>query len=204
FFGEDTPFDREEYKRIVHGYFQTSEARFEEQVRRDILAERMENLVSSSLHVTQQELEEEFDNRNNRASLEVVRVDPLFFKDIPAPSDEEVTAWADANAAKIEQHYNEHITRYRKDKEVRARHILVKVDESAPEADKAKAKERLLAAKTRIEGGEDFAKVATEVSEDEGSKASGGDLGFFGKGRMVPPFEQAAFALEVGKLSDVV
>lgn len=204
FFGPDNPFDREEYKRIVHGYFQTSEARFEDQVRRDILADRMEDLVSSSLHVTQQELQQEFDNRNNRASLEVVRVDPLFFKDIPTPSDDEIKAWADQNADKIEKHYNDHITRYRKEKEVRARHILVKVAQDAPGADKDKAKERLLAAKKRIEGGEDFATVATEVSEDEGSKASGGDLGFFGKGRMVPPFEKAAFELEVGKLSDVV
>lgn len=204
FFGPDKAFDREEYKRIVNGYFQTSEARFEQQVRRDILAERMENLIGSSLHVTQQELEAEFDNRNNRASLEVVRVDPLFFKDLPAASDAEVTAWADQNAAKIEQHYNDHITRYRKEKEVRARHILVKVAQDAPDADKNAARERLLAAKARIEGGEDFATVAGEVSEDEGSKASGGDLGFFGKGRMVPPFEEAAFSLEVGKLSDPV
>ncbi len=204
FFGADKPFDREEYKRIVHGYFQTSEPRFEEQVRRDILADRMENLVSSSLHVTQQELQEEFDNRFNRASLEVVRIDPLYFKELPTPSDDEVKTWADANESKIEEHYNKHINRYRKEKEVRARHILIKVDENASAGDKAKAKERLLAAKKRVDGGEDFAKVATEVSEDEGSKQSGGDLGFFGKGRMVPPFEEAAFALEPGGLSDVV
>lgn len=204
FFGPDKPFDREEYKRIVNGYFQTTEARFEQQVRRDILAERMENLIASSLHVTQQELEAEFDNRNNRASLEVVRVDPLYFKNIPAPSEAELSAWAEQNAAKIEQHYNDHITRYRKEKEVRARHILVKVDKDAPAADKEAAKQKLLAAKARIEGGEDFAKVASEVSEDPGSKDNGGDLGFFGKGRMVPPFEEAAFALEVGKLSDAV
>lgn len=204
FFGADRPFDREEYKRLVHGYFQTSEPRFEEQVRRDILADRVENLVSSSLHVTQQELQEEFNNRFNRASLEVVRVDPLFFKDLPEATADEVTAWAAANEGKLEEHYNKHINRYRKDKEVRARHILVKVDENAPDAEKQKARERLEAAKKRVEAGEAFDIVAKEVSEDAGSKESGGDLGFFGKGRMVPQFEEAAFALEAGKLSDIV
>jgi peptidyl-prolyl cis-trans isomerase C len=75
------------------------------------------------------------------------------------------------------------------EEEVRARHILV--DEEAD----AKA------IHARIKGGEDFAKVAGEVSKDPGSKTEGGDLGFFTKDRMVEPFAEAAFKLKPGELA---
>jgi peptidyl-prolyl cis-trans isomerase C len=78
------------------------------------------------------------------------------------------------------------------EQEVRARHILV---ENEDEAKKAQA---------RVKGGEDFAKVAGELSKDPGSKTDGGDLGFFTKDRMVEPFAEAAFKLEPGQISDPV
>ena len=56
----------------------------------------------------------------------------------------------------------------------------------------------------RIRGGADFADVALESSEDPGSRSQGGDLGFFPRGRMVPPFEEAAFSLEPGATSEVI
>lgn len=204
-FFPDKDFDREEYKRLVNGYYQTSEPRFEAQVRRDMLAERMQKLVEQSLHVSPSELKEEYDNRYNRVDLEVVRIDPLFFKDLPKPLNEEVEKWAADNGDKIEEHYNEHINRYRKEKRVKARHILVKAAEDASDADKAAARKKAEEAKKRVtDGGEDFAKVAQEVSEDAGSAKNGGDLGTFGKGRMVKPFEEAAFAMKAGDVSDIV
>jgi peptidyl-prolyl cis-trans isomerase C len=78
------------------------------------------------------------------------------------------------------------------EQEVRARHILVA---SEDEAKKAAA---------RVKGGEDFAKVAGELSTDPGSKTDGGDLGFFTKDRMVEPFAEAAFKMEPGQVSDPV
>ena len=86
---------------------------------------------------------------------------------------------------------------------VRASHILVKVEEGASGEDKAKALEKIKTIQKRLQSGEDFAKVAQEVS-DCPSKDDGGDLNFFHKGQMVPPFEKAAFALKPGETSDIV
>ncbi|MDE5414967.1 peptidylprolyl isomerase [Alkalihalobacterium chitinilyticum] len=76
--------------------------------------------------------------------------------------------------------------------EVEASHILVEEKETA---------EEILA---KINAGEDFQELATEHSIDPGSAQRGGELGFFGKGRMVPEFEAAAFNLEIGEVSELV
>jgi peptidyl-prolyl cis-trans isomerase C len=86
---------------------------------------------------------------------------------------------------------------------VRASHILVKVDEKASPEEKAKALEKIKGIQKRIQAGEDFAEVAKEVS-DCPSKANGGDLNFFQKGQMVGPFENAAFSMKPGEVSDIV
>jgi peptidyl-prolyl cis-trans isomerase C len=88
--------------------------------------------------------------------------------------------------------------------QVRARHILLRV---APDATPAQRDSVMAKAKElhdRAVKGADFAKLATENSEDPGSAKQGGDLGFFGRGQMVAPFDAAAFALNAGQISDVV
>jgi peptidyl-prolyl cis-trans isomerase C len=87
--------------------------------------------------------------------------------------------------------------------EVKASHILIKVGEKATPEEKQKAKEKIEALRTRAMSGEDFAKLAKENSED-GSAPNGGDLGYFRKGQMVKPFEDAAFGLEKDQISPVV
>lgn len=89
----------------------------------------------------------------------------------------------------IKTYYDEQVKLLPPVEEVRARHILV---ESEDEAKKIV---------DRLKGGEDFAKVAGELSKDPGSGKEGGDLGFFTKERMVPEFAEAAFAMKPGELS---
>ncbi len=88
--------------------------------------------------------------------------------------------------------YDETVKTLKTEQEVRARHILVETE--------AEAK----AALDRIRKGEDFAKVAGELSKDPGSGKQGGDLGWFEKGRMVPEFGEAAFRLDKGQVSEPV
>jgi parvulin-like peptidyl-prolyl isomerase len=80
---------------------------------------------------------------------------------------------------------------------VHARHILWLVP---PGGNGEEQKQKALRARGRIEGGADFAVIATEESDDQGSKARGGDLGTFGRGEMVPEFERAAFTAPVGRV----
>ncbi|HTH44622.1 MAG TPA: SurA N-terminal domain-containing protein [Oxalicibacterium sp.] len=107
--------------------------------------------------------------------------------------------------ADIKSYYEQNISHFRTDEERRASHILIAVKKDASEADKAAAKakaEKLLA--TLRQHPDQFAKLAKENSDDPGSAAHGGDLDFFGKGMMVKPFEDAAFKLKQGEISDLV
>ena len=90
---------------------------------------------------------------------------------------------------------------YRMNNEVRANHILMKVDGDASPSDTLKVYNKLLALKKRVDKGENFVKLAKAYSEDPSAKNNGGDLGFFSGMQMVFPFEEAAFTTEIGKTS---
>jgi peptidyl-prolyl cis-trans isomerase C len=105
--------------------------------------------------------------------------------------------------AEVRAFYDDNPKFFVKGEQVKASHILIKVNTDADEATKAAAKAKIEKAAQRVKDGEDFATVATEVSEGP-SNAKGGDLGSFQRGQMVKPFEDAAFALNPGEVSGVV
>jgi hypothetical protein len=90
------------------------------------------------------------------------------------------------------------------EEQILARHILIKPDAEAEDQVAAlqEAEERAAAAYARLQSGEDFGELAQELSEDPGSKENGGDLGWFGRGRMVPEFETVAFDLPLEEISE--
>jgi peptidyl-prolyl cis-trans isomerase C len=100
--------------------------------------------------------------------------------------------------------YAKNPDKFKQPERVRASHILIAVPESADAAAKQQAKAKAEAILKDLKGGKDFAAAAKQNSQDPGSAVNGGDLGYFGQGQMVPPFEQAAFALKPGQMSDVV
>ena len=109
------------------------------------------------------------------------------------------------NEDDLHKYYEENASRYNVAEERRASHILIKVDKGAPAAERAKAKakaEELLAQARKNPSS--FADLARKNSQDEGSAANGGDLDFFGHGAMVKPFEDAAYSLKQGEISNVV
>jgi parvulin-like peptidyl-prolyl isomerase len=110
--------------------------------------------------------------------------------------------------ADMAAYYEQNKQQYEK---VKARHILLRFQgspvpakEGQKDLTKEEAKAKAEELKKAIDGGADFAELAKKESDDAGSGANGGDLGAFGRGMMVPPFEQAAFALPIGKTSDPV
>jgi peptidyl-prolyl cis-trans isomerase C len=111
---------------------------------------------------------------------------------IPGPSDADAKDFYDKNQDK-----------FKEEEQVRASHILVKVDESADPATKQKARAKIDGVLKQVKAGGDFAKLAQENSDD-GSASQGGDLNYFGKGQMVGPFDKVAFELKPGQISDVV
>jgi peptidyl-prolyl cis-trans isomerase C len=96
--------------------------------------------------------------------------------------------------------YDDAVKQIPTEEEVRARHILIRVPAGDDKASKA-AEDKIKAVIVRLNKGEDFAKVATEVTEDPSGKANGGDLGYFTKEQMVPEFADVAFGLDKGKIS---
>jgi len=104
----------------------------------------------------------------------------------------------------LKSYYDSHKDEFKTQEMVKARHILVRVENSASDDEKKKAKDKAEMYLKKIKDGEDFAKLASDFSDDPGSKAKGGDLGFFPRGRMVKPFEDAAFSLKPGETSGIV
>jgi peptidyl-prolyl cis-trans isomerase C len=99
--------------------------------------------------------------------------------------------------------YDNNQNAFREPEQVHAAHILVKVDPKADEKQKAEARKRIEEILKRVQAGADFRALAQEVS-DSPDKEKGGDLGYFRRGQMVKPFEDAAFKLKPGEVSDVV
>ena len=103
----------------------------------------------------------------------------------------------------IETFYRENPDEFRKPEEIRASHILIAVQPTATPAEKEEKRQKLIQIQKEITGGADFAEMAKMHSEGP-SNSKGGDLGYFGRGKMVPPFEEAVFNLKVDEMSDIV
>ena len=111
---------------------------------------------------------------------------------------------ADVSDVELERFYAENEARLTLPEQVRVRHILLKWKPMGTQDDRAAIREQMKPILERARAGEDFAALAAEYSEDFSTKSNGGDTGLFGPGTMVPEFEQVAFSLDVGEVSDPV
>ena len=106
--------------------------------------------------------------------------------------------------AELEDYYRVNAYRLTLPAQVRVRHILISWKPMGKPDDRAYSRSQMADVLKRARAGEDFAALAREISDDAATRASGGDTGFFYRGQMAPAFEEAAFALESGEVSDVV
>jgi len=120
-------------------------------------------------------------------------------------SQEKLIEAAKVSEADIEAAYKANAARYSTPEQRQASHILIRADKGAPEAAVKEASDKAEQILAQLKAApEDFAKLAKQHSQDPGSASKGGDLGFFGRGMMVKPFEEAAFASTQGQISSVV
>ena len=206
-----------------------TKADFEENLRRSMMIEKLRGALTDWMSLPGTEVEHEFRQRNERVKLQLVALTADGFRDKVTVTDADVAAHYEAHKAEyrvgerrkvkyllidqdqvrqktsvtpreVETNYNQNIQQYQTPEQVRASHILLNT-EGKDEATVRTRAEELLA---KVKAGADFAALAKEHSEDEASKVMGGDLDYFGRGRMVPEFETAAFGLEPGQISDLV
>ncbi len=181
-----------------------TERRFLDTMRQQLLAQKALRLISESAFVSDAEARDALERQLETVEIAYVALDAAKPATDGQVDDAQVDALLAAEPDRVKAFYDEHPDRFHAPEKVRARHVLVRVPPDATTEAVDAARERAESARKRIEGGEDFARVASETSDDPGSKADGGDLGFFQRGQMVKPFEEVAFTLEPGALSEVV
>ncbi|MBP7775975.1 MAG: SurA N-terminal domain-containing protein [Acidobacteria bacterium] len=203
---------------------------FEEQLRQAILAEKLRTSVTGWMSVSDADVAQEFRQRNEKVKLEIVPLTADAFRGQVTVVDADLQKQFEANKetyrigekrkikyalldvdtvrqavqvpdAEVEAFYNQNKAQYTTEGRVRASHLLLKTEGQDEAAVRTKAEALLAQAKAP---GADFAALAKANSEDEGSAVNGGDLNYFGRGQMVPEFEQAAFGMKAGEVSDLV
>jgi len=117
--------------------------------------------------------------------------------------DKEIARKVTVSDKEVRAYYGKHPDLFKQPEQVRASHILIQVDPKAEESRKAEARTKIEKIQEKLHKGEDFSTLAKEFSEGP-SSTRGGDLGYFTRGRLVKPFEGAAFALKPGQVSGIV
>lgn len=199
---------------------------FERQLREDLLLRKLFRVLQESIYITDQEVERAYREDVEQAEIrylllpasrfaEEARADQAalesYFQEhrneFELPEQRVVDyllvdrgvlrTQMEVSEEDLRAYYESHPEEFAREEQVRARHILL---QTGGDRTVAEARSELEAIQARIEAGGDFAAIAREVSDDAASGAQGGDLGYFGRGRMTPEFEEAAFAAETGEL----
>lgn len=207
---------------------------FEARLRQDLSVQQVQGGITGTVLAAKAPVAQAIDAFLQRREVHFTRFDAKDYAAKVSPTDADIDAYYKAHEAEfrapeqatidyvvldlavlkkgiavpeddLKKYYTENASRYTAAEERRARHILIKADRAAAPDVKQKAKARaeaLLADARKNPAG--FAELAKKNSDDPGSAAQGGDLDFFGRGAMVKPFEDAAFAMKPGEIGNVV
>lgn len=178
--------------------------RFQEALRDQLLSQKLVHLITSSAGVSDAEARQALRYRKEEVSIAAVKLTGQQETPMAQISDAQVQELLKKDPDRVRKAYEARRSEFDRPEEVRARHILIRVPRNADAKAREAARKKIEAIRKRILAGADFATVAKEVSEDPQTREKGGDLGFFSRKDMVPAFDQAAFNLAPGKVSDVV
>lgn len=231
-FQRDGVFDQQLYENILR-VNRLQPQQFEESMRGQMTRDKLRLLITDSVKVSDLELRQAYTTDNEKVKVNYITFDSLKYgeKVQPAPAElqkyyqekreslkkpesailkyvrlspEDFMADVKVTEQEARKYYDDNQKEFKREPKVRARHILLMVAQNAAEPEWEKARGQAEEVLKKIKGGADFARLAKEFSQDPGSKEGGGDLGFFSRGQMVRPFEEAAFSLKPGQVSDPV
>ena len=226
-------FSPDRYRRLLR-YLRMTPQEFEEQQRNRLVIQRFQKFIDGSIRATDYEVEELFRFEQEQVNLAFLKIASADLVDTVTVTEQQVrefytnntesfripervrlhyvsyapedfAAEASVSEDEVLDFYNTHKNeRFTEEKQVQARHILFSLADGISDERKADTRSTAQGILERARAGEDFAALAEEYSQDTGTASNGGDLGFFGRGRMVKPFEEAAFDMEVEQVSDLV
>jgi len=215
----------ERYRQTLRSSGYTVDS-FEHMIRTQLLGQMVRDVLSANLFVSDEDVLASYKDQIEQAKIRFVQLPSSSMASEVIASPEEIEAYFDEHKEELRiperrvvdyllldqnalrdtlelsddelfEYYEANPEEFTQEEQIRARHILLQVGGDRTEQ---QAEEQMLAIRDRLEAGEDFATVATELSDDPGSKAQGGDLGFFGRGQMIGEFEEAAFSAVPGEV----
>lgn len=226
-------FDTRRYEILTRNMGYRTPADYEATLKLDMMVDALQRAIMDSATVSDEAVRARFAHDYEQRVLEALIVRPEDMQKQVHVTDAQARAWYEAHKsayktplrlklaavvidpaaiarnievdeADIEAWWKEHQDQFAVPEQRHARHILVKLPKHADAAARARAQKRIEAALKALRAGQPFERVARKYSEDAATAKKGGDLGWFGKGVMVKPFEQAVFSMKKGQISDIV
>src|SRR6202167_2133375 len=223
---------KDRYPNEVQTKYGMTVDQFEGLLRDDMLTEKFHEMVTDGITVTPQEIAQEFIWRNEKVKIDYVFIKPADLASSIHPSDADLTAWFAKNSSayqvperrsaryalldlsklraatqvsddSLRAYYNEHIDDYKVENRAHVEHILFKTI-GKTDAEIAEIHQKAEDVLKQAKHGANFEDLAKKYSEDDGTKPKGGDLGWIVDGQTVPEFQQAAFSVPKGSISDLV
>ena len=224
-------FDESRYRELLSRNRMKPED-FEASIAQGLLQRKLRQFLMTFSPVTEQEVLDQYTFSNQKVKISFVQFQPKDFEKSVALEPQAMESYfeehkeayrvpekikiayitidpntfkgdVDITDPQVEYYYEENKEMFRQEKEVRARHILFKLAQNAPVEKEEKVKEKASKVLEKARAGGDFAKLAKEYSEGP-TAPKGGDLGYFSRGRMAKPFEEAAFKMKKGEISELV
>lgn len=232
FQNEKQVFDPQQYTTVLQANNLTP-GQFESDFMRRLIMEKIERYISLPAQLTEAQAREYYTFGQSTATLSYISYPWKHYADQVSVTNEEIQAYYESHKAQyalpaqariayllitpatlavpgtvsdaaISAYYDARKENFKIEEQVKARHILIRLANDASETEENAAKEKLAAAQASLAKGMTFEDVANAYTEDPSGAGTGGELGWFGKGRMVPEFEDVAFATPAGQISEPV